>query len=575
MKVSNYIAQKLHEYGIKTIFGHLGGFNADIVDSICNLGKSEYVLHYHEQASSFAANAFAAIKDDVAIATSSGAPSSCNMIAGIVNAYFDSNPCLFIVGSVHTKAVKGLRKIRQNAFEEINMVQLVSDITKFAAYVNNPEDIRYYLEKAIYIAKEGRKGPVLLDIPYDVARADVNVEALKSFTPLENDSYDEINPEQVITLLKQAKKPLILLGGGARSACCRKKIPELLDKVRIPVVASLCGLDILAHNHKCFSGFIGHYGNRYANFAIQNCDLLLIIGSRLDERQIAGLKEDFAPNAKIVRVDIDKNELNNKNWNTPEIALSIHSTAEKFIAAFLSQDFTGLDYSKWFSLISVWKERYPSYNQNPIEVSANDFLNTISDYLSDSAIICADVGQNQMCVAQALRLDNNRRLLNSCGYGSMGFSLPAAIGAAYALKNTEIISVNGDGGFQMNIQELQTIVRDNLPINIIILNNNCLGMIRRLQEKMFNNRTVVSVHGYSVPNYAKVADAYGIKYLKIDSVEEYAQIKGFISSKGPTIIEVVLPQDMQNVPEPGASIGKQTPLLSDDDNELIKGESDF
>jgi acetolactate synthase-1/2/3 large subunit len=253
--------------------------------------------------------------------------------------------------------------------------------------------------------------------------------------------------------------------------------------------------------------------------------------------------------------------------------MSIHSSAEKFLTELLTQNFEELDYSKWLSVLTIWKERYPSYNLNPKETNANDFLHTISNYISDNAIICADVGQNQMCAAQSIKLDNNRRFLNSAGYGSMGFSLPAAIGAAYARKNTDIVSINGDGGIQMNIQELQTIVRDNLPINIIILNNNCLGMIRRLQEKMFGNRTFGSIKGYSTPNYSKIAAAYGIKYLKIDNIKKYELAKDFISNKEPRFIELVLPREMQNIPEPGVSISKQTPLLSDEELELIKKES--
>jgi len=573
MKASDYIAKVLYDNGIDTVFGHLGGFNADIVDSIYGLGKIAYVMNYHEQASSFAANAYALIQGGTAVAMSSGAPSSCNLIAGIANAYFDSIPCVFIVGSVHSKAVRTSKNIRQNAFEEIDMVRLTSDITKLGMRVTNPQDIRYYLEKAFHTAAQGRPGPVLIDIPYDIARADIDPETLKAHNTPQDERYDEINTEKIMHMLKAAHKPLILLGGGAKSKKCRREITALLNKVEIPVVASLLGLDVLSHNHKCFAGFIGHYGNRYANFAVANCDLLIVIGSRLDERQLAGLKDGFAPDAKIIRVDIDGNELGNKNWNTPDISMSIRASAEKFLTELLMQNFSGLDYSRWLSLISAWQKSYPSLNSNPAEVNANDFLRTISDYISDDAIVCADVGQNQMCTAQSMRLDNNRRLLNTGGYGSMGFSLPAAIGAAYAFKDTEILSISGDGGIQMNIQELQTIVRDNLPVNIILLNNNCLGMIRRLQEKMFNNRTFASVQGYSIPDFSKIATAYGIEYLKIDCPEKYALARNFISSTSPRFVELVLPREIQNIPEPGASISTQIPLLSDEEFERIKKEA--
>ncbi len=572
MKVSKYIVESLNNFDIGTVFGYVGGYNQDIVDEIFENKNVVFVLNYHEQASAFAANGFAAVKEKISIATSSGAPSSCNLIAGVANAYFDSIPCLFLVGSAHSKAVRKSKEIRQNAFEEIDMVAIVSDITKYAIKVNKPEDIRYCLEKALYIAQEGRKGPVLVDVPYDIARTDIDAEKLKGYIPPENSNYDEIDTAGIKKLLQNSKKPLMLLGGGARSKLSKKYIKKLLMKIEIPAVASLCGLDVLPHNHKCFSGFIGHYGNRYANLALSNCDCLIILGSRLDERQLGGYYTKFDSKMKVVRADIDKTELGRK---IPE-ALSYHSSVENFLEKLTEENFDGFKYKKWFEVIDIWKSRYPSYDLTSKNVDANNFLHTISDYLPKDAVICADVGQNQMCTAQALRLDHDRKLLNSAGYGSMGFSLPAAIGASYATdKKTCVISINGDGGLQMNIQELETLKRDNLPVNIIVLNNNCLGMIRRLQEKMFDERYSVSIEGYSVPDYSAVASAYGIKYLKVETVDDYKLVKDFISDKNPTLTEVILPQIMSNVPEPGPCIDRQEPVLSDEEFSLIKKECAF
>ncbi len=567
MKVTQYIADTLYKNGVSTVFGHLGGFNADFLDAIYSHEYQQFVLNYHEQASSFAANSFAMVSEAIGVATSSGAPSSCNMLAGIANAYFDSVPCIFIAGSVNSKALRTTKKLRQNAFEEIDMVSMVSDITKFAVHIKKAEDIRYYLEKSIHIAKSGRKGPVLIDLPYDIARQEINIEGQRSYIPQDN-NYDEINIDLILDCIKSAKRPLILLGGGSRSSEAKNSLKKLLNKVRIPAVSSLCGLDALPHDHECFSGFIGHYGNRYANFAIAYCDCLIILGSRLDERQIAGDKSKFASLAKVIRIDVDSFEFGR---NLKE-HISLRTTVELFLEKLLECDFTGCKFSDWLSIINRWRERYPSYNLNETEVGINNFLRVFSEYLPSDAIICSDVGQNQMSVAQAMPIDKNKRLINCGGYGSMGFSLPAAIGSSYAKKNTMVISINGDGGIQMNIQELQTIVRDNLPIKIIIFNNNCLGMIRRLQERIFDNRTFASVSGYSVPNYSAIAKAYNIKYLRIESVDQYNLTKDFISDLEACIIEVMVPLNMQNNPEPGASIEMQTPLLSKDENELIRSE---
>lgn len=571
MKVSDYIVDVFSQYNVNVIFGHLGGFNADIIDSMYLKKKQHFVLNYHEQASSFAANAYSLVNDGFGVAISTGAPSSCNLIAGVASAYFDSVPCVFIAGSAHSLAIRTSKKIRQNAFEEIDMVHMVSDITKYAVRIDDPKNVRFELEKAFYIANEGRKGPVLIDIPYNISRSEIVPEELKGYLPPKNNQYDDIQILEIMSLLQKAKKPLLLLGGGTKSNECRKKITALLQKVEIPAVASLCGLDVLPHDHKCFVGFIGHYGNRYANLALANCDFVFVLGSRLDERQLGGYQSKLLPEAKVIRVDIDKIELGRK---IPE-TISIYSSVEYFLEKLLTANFKNLDFSRWFEVISIWKKRYPSYDLSSNKIDANNFLREISNYLPDNAVICSDVGQNQMCVAQAMHLVKDQKLLNCGGYGSMGFSLPAAVGAAYARKNTTILSVNGDGGIQMNIQELQTIKRDNLPVNVIILNNYCLGMIRKLQENMYDNRTSASIEGYSVPDFSAIANAYGIKYLRIDSVDQYKLVKDFISDKEPTVIELILSREMQNYPEPGQVLDKQLPLLSDEENDLVKKECNF
>jgi acetolactate synthase-1/2/3 large subunit len=571
MKVAKYVVDLLSDNGIDTVFGQIGGFNADLIDAIAEGNKQTFVLNYHEQGSAFAANAFAMVSENVSVATSSGAPSSCNLIAGIANAFFDSIPCLFLVGSVHSKAVRSSPEIRQNAFEEIDMVSLVAGITKHAVKINDPKDIRYCIEEALYVAKEGRKGPVLVDLPYDIARSDINVGELKGFVPPDRRRFDPIDEREIVSILENSKRPLLLLGGGCRSKFSGNAILKLLEKAAIPAVASLCGLDALPHDHPCFVGFIGHYGNRYANFALANCDCLIILGSRLDERQIAGDKARFAPGAKVIRVDIDHVELS----RNIEEHISIYSSVENFLEVILKADFSGLHFSQWHDVISKWKRRYPSHDMSLKEVNANNFLHTISEYLPENLVVCVDVGQNQMFTAQSLRLRRGNKLLNAGGYGSMGFSLPAALGAAYAQPNATVVSINGDGGLLMNIQELQAIKRDKLPIKIIVLNNNCLGMIRRLQERIYDDRTTGSVHGYEAPDYSAIAPAFGLEYFKIDSVDKYHLVKDLLKSPVAVLIDVELPQKIMNNPEPGAAIDLQTPLLSNEENELIRMDCIF
>jgi len=578
MKVSEYVVEFLSDVGVDTIFGQIGGFNADLIDAITLGKKQKFVLNYHEQGAAFAANAYAMVKDNVSVATASGAPSSCNLIGGIANAFFDSIPCLFLVGSVHSKALRKSPNIRQNAFEEIDMVALVSEIIKFSVKVTNPLDIRYRLEEALYIAREGRKGPVLIDLPYDVARAEIDIEELKGFIPdeVEGATFNQFDEFEIIEQLQAAKRPLILLGGGSRGGASRHLIKKLLEKASIPAVASLCGLDVLPNEHPCYFGFIGHYGNRYANFAIANCDCLIVLGSRLDERQIAGDKSRFAGNANVIRVDIDQVELERidiKNDNLKEI--KIHSSVENFLEKLLATDFPALNYKRWVDVISQWQKQYPPFEPTLEEINANNFLYAISEYFPEDLVITADVGQNQMFAAQSLRLKRGNVLLNTGGYGSMGFSLPAAIGAAYARPGATVFSINGDGGLMMNIQELQAVKRDKLPIKIIVLNNNCLGMIRRLQERLYDDRTTGSVDGYEAPDYSKIAPSYGLEYARVASVDDYKSVDELLKSPSAVLIEVLLPQNIINNPEPGAAIDLQTPLLPQYENEKIKEDCSF
>lgn len=556
MKAAKYISQFLEKKN-NVLWGYIGGFNADILEHFCENTNNKFILNYHEQAASFAANAYAVITETPSIAIASGAPSACNLVGGIANAYFDSIPCVFIVGSPHSLAIRKDKRIRQNAFEEIDIVHLVSDITKYAVALRDARDIKYELEKAFHIATTGRKGPVLIDIPYNIAREEVDCANLRSFKP-QTDLSLQLDIKKILAIFKDSKRPLILVGGGARSSKARMLLRELLNKVEIPVVASLCGLDVLSHDHSCYLGFIGHYGNRYANIAVANADCLVVLGSRLDERQLGGYRTKLNDNVKVIRVDIDPHELGRKFRET----ISIESSVESFLTSLTKANYQNINFDSWVRIVQQWKKRYPSYISDSKILSANNFMHKISDYLPEDCIICADVGQNQMSVAQAIRLDKNRRLLNSAGYGSMGFSLPAAIGAAYAKPSTVILSVNGDGGIQMNIQELHTIKRDNLPIKIIVLNNSCLGMIRKTQEKLFKGKTFVSVDGYSLPNFESVAKAYGIKYLKITRISEDQKLENHLRSNEPCFIEVVLPTKMVNIPEPGDTIDGQYPLLT-------------
>lgn len=562
MKVTDYIVEVLSRIGVSTIFGYTGGSIADLIDSIGISSSIQFVQLYHEQSASYAANAYAQVSGKLGVAISSSGPGAINLINGIANAYYDSIPCLFITGNVHSFSKKYDDDLRQNAFQEADIVSMVSGITKYSVRILKETDIPYCLKKAIYIAFSNRMGPVLLDIPYDLQRKSIDVPANFSYSDgciINKNCENEI--KTVIDMMLNSKKPLLLVGGGA--VCAKHIIREFVYKTNVPVVSSLRGLDVVENDY--YYGFIGSYGNRYANLAVHNCDLLIVVGSRLDERQMGFRRKEFAPNAKIVRIDIDFGEL----YHHFEPDVAIQEDANAFFSQMNKYTLPKANY-KWKKLLDNWKGKYASCGR---EASfANNFVYYIGKNLKGNKIVVADVGQNEMSTAQSITLYGEDKFLCSAGLGGMGYSLPAAIGAYFAKPDTCILSFNGDGGIQMNIQELQSVSRDHIPLKVIILNNKSLGLIRNLQDKLFCGRYYASVEGYSAPDFEKIAAAYELDYVCVNTENDFESALMALNSDNSYLIDVRLPVNQDVFPEPGDSIYQQKPYLSEIDKELIKNE---
>lgn len=557
MKVTDYIVHILCEHGVETVFGYTGGSIADLVHSIYSCEGIRFVQNYHEQASSLSANAYAQLTGKTGVAISSSGPGAINLINGIANAYFDSIPCIFITGNVATYAQRENPQIRQNAFQETDIVALAKSITKYSVSIQDESMIGMEIDKAFYVANEGRKGPVLIDIPYDIQRKDIDISMLDTFCPPAVQFTGNQNQILFISqLMKESKRPLILIGGGCQNL--RSKLRIFLEKFQIPSVASLRGIDVVPATDPNYVGYIGSYGNRSANLAVRYCDFLLVLGSRLDERQMGYPRENFAPDACIVQVDIDSLELGRKTENLISICAPVEWFLQKSIEVCEAPVCQA-----WRKLLKRWKTIFDLPSSNPKSYRANNFLRYLSEIADDNAIFTVDVGQNQMISAQSLKLKQGSRFLSSSGLACMGYSLPAAIGACYAAPNRQVISINGDGGIQMNIQELQTICREQLPIKIIILNNHCLGLIRKLQENMFNRNYYASVDGYSAPDFEKLASAYGLPYYRVSLDQEYQTVLSFLPTPGAAVIDVELPVEMETFPEPGTIIYEQKPELSE------------
>lgn len=537
MIVADYIVQYLAEKGTNCAFGYPGGMVTYLMDAFDRHQHFTAYSLYHEQAAAFAACGYAQTSGHLGVAYATSGPGATNLITGICHAYFESVPTLFITGQVNTNEAKGSLNIRQKGFQETNIVDMVKQVTKYSAYIDRGEDIKYHLDQAFYYATSGRPGPVLLDIPIDIQRFELNIETLRNFTPPTETAIDY--PEIVKIIkdnLKQAKKPVIILGNGIRTAGVDEQLRVVINKLNIPVVTSMIAIDAVSADYPQYYGFIGAYGHRYANLIISQSDLLISLGSRLDVRQTGANVKEFARNAKLIRIDIDSVEFENK-IKPDEIDLQADL---KELVYHLNSD----AFSNDLIIPEKWLDQCQYYRKMLLNIDnmrPNQIVDLICEMIPDGSIITTDVGQNQVWVAQSFKVKPNQRVLFSGGHGSMGYSLPASIGAYYASQKP-VYCFTGDGGLQMNIQELQFLVREKIPVKIIILNNKSLGMIRHFQEMYFHSNFTQTVahQGYSVPDFSRVGAAYGLPSRVISEQGDLKSCQNDLTSESPALIDIMI-----------------------------------
>ncbi len=458
-----------------------------LLDSIGKQGKIRIVSVHHEQAAAFAADAVGRMTGVPGVAMATSGPGATNLLTGIGSCHFDSSPAVFITGQVNRDEQKGGRQIRQLGFQETDIVAMATPITKAAWKVNSDEELPELLNRAFVLAASGRPGPVLVDIPMDVQRMAVHNPPQAAIAPLSpQPGLTEI--AEALTKLRNAKRPLVLVGGGIRSARVVELLRRFVHILEVPVVHSLMGVDILPQDDPLRVGMIGTYGNRWANIAMGNSDCILVLGSRLDVRQTGADTAAFMTGRTIIHVDCEPGEINNRLSGCSAIVSELPAFLDAAIPRAVSQETTG-----WLAEILEWKKQWPDISeQNGVPgINPNILMHSLSAQSSPASAFVIDVGQHQMWAAQSLDLNGDQRFLTSGGMGSMGFSLPAAIGAAVS-SGKPVVVVAGDGGFQCNIQELQTVVRNGLPVKIVIVNNLCHGMVRQFQESYFDG--LVSIH---------------------------------------------------------------------------------
>lgn len=563
MRVADYITDRLYKAGAEDIFMVSGGGMMFLSDALQVHPKVRTICNHHEQASAMAAVGYAKYREGIGVCYTSTGCGATNAMTGLLNAWQDNVSVIFVSGQVKRKETTYNSEIplRQIGTQEANIVALVSPITKYAVMVNDPNEIVYHVEKALYLARTGRPGPVWLDIPMDVQGAQVDLKKAKKFNPKELKEKYKTNPtkgelDRFEKMLQKAVRPVIIAGQGIRLAKAIPEFKQFVKKYKIPVVSPYLGVGVLPTGDSEYIGVIGTKASRGGNLTMQNADLIISIGSKLHVTSIGYEYDLFAREAKRVVIDIDPVEHQKK---TIKIDLFINADAKEFLKSSKPKNVPNT--KKWLLQCQSWKKKYPvclpEYRKYKGEISMFHFIDTLSRVMPDDAVVLSDAGSAFYVSTMAVNLKGNQRYITSGGQAEMGYTLPASIGAAVAKKG-EALGVTGDGSFQMNIQELQTIVHNQLPVKIFILNNNGYLSIRATQNKFFGGRLMGtdSTSGLSIPDTKKIASAYGIKYFKLkNSATLEKDVQEVLKYKGPVLCEVICPPNEPVVPT-AASVRK-------------------
>jgi len=528
MKVSDYIVRLLEDNHVTDIFGIPGVGCVHFINSLID-SKIKSHLSYNEQGAAFAACGYAQSSRQIGIAFTTAGPGATNLITGIANAYADSIPTLFIVGEKDLSELKGSLNLRQKTSQEVDIVDVCKPITKWAYQITSSDEIRSTFEKALYIAQSDRPGPVLIDFPSDIARSNIDPLKLSSFLcPEQKNIYNIVH--EVVDELNQSSRPLILAGNGVKVSGLENEIINISRKYSIPIVSTLISFDIFTKFENYF-GFIGMDGDAAANKVIAGCDLLITLGARLNFKQTGKARENFAKNAKIYRVDADENEL--KYLVRDEVG--IFTDVRNFIENF--NKFTVCKKAdRWLEECRLIRNN--SYRKGSVNSDGDRFMSEFLRRIPEDALITVDTGSHRRWLMSQIVFKRGQRVYQSSGLASMGYSLPASIGVYYATKRP-VVCINGDGGLMMNVQELQQVHRDNLPITVVVFNNHVLGDIMEFQKKIFEHYYITTESsGYQAADYRKIADAFNLIYTRIEDCSDMDKIQ--FNNYKPQLIEIVI-----------------------------------
>lgn len=580
MKLSDYVAQFLAAQGIRHVFAISGGASVHLIDSLSKRDDITYVCPHHEQGGAMAADGYARASGGLGAAVATSGPGATNMITGICSAYYDSVPVLFITGQVARFRISDDFGVRQFGFQETATVPMCTPVTKYAVRVDDPADIRYELEKAAHIATSGRPGPVVIDLPDDLQREMIEPELLRKFNPQDlpggglSRPVNETDIDRVLALLSEAERPVLILGWGVRLAGAADTAVEIIERLGVPVVPSWGVRDLIPEDHPLAVGAFGTHGTHYGNLTVQNADLLIAVGCRLDTHETGSPPNSFAREAKKIVVDVDSAELEKFPRFGVELDLPVEADAGDFLRSLLARLTTKSTFRRdaWLSRIAGWKTQFPICPAAYYEETAVNpyvFVNELGKAAKPGDILYMDTGCAVAWMMQAFPFKAKQRAFHAFNNTPMGCALPGAIGASLALDHAPVICVVGDGSMQMNIQELATVAHHRLPIKIFLVNNHGYSMIQQTQDQWLGSRYAGSSAegGLSFPDFQKVAEAYGIPATSVDLNTDVAdRIREVLAAPGPMLCNIEIARDHRVIPQVkfGRPIEDPEPLIDRD-----------
>ena len=546
--LADCIAMFIAEKNASAVYQLSGGMIAFLIDAIGRLGQTKIINTRHEQAAGFAAEGSARVTKNPGFAMGTSGPGATNLLTPIASSFFDSIPVIYITGQVNQKELRTNPNQRQNGFQELDICEMAKTITKQVYRPKTAEEAFKALEEGWLLAQEGRQGPVLIDIPINLQQEELEYESTGVNQEIVKTKGNSSINHEFVNYLLAAKRPLILVGGGVRLSNATELLSKFIDKTGIPYVSSLLGLDSVSHADDKYLGFIGSYGNRWANAALSESDLLIVLGSRLDVRQTGNDISQFIANKKIIRVDIDNHELTGRIHSD----VVIKSDISEFLQTSIGIDYI-FDSTLFVNKIKKMKQEYPQEleQMNDLRLNPNIVMRWLSDTFTQVSGYVVDVGQHQMWAAQSIRLESGQRFLTSGGLGAMGFALPASIGAAVSIKGRWVM-ISGDGCMQLSSPELQTIVQYKLPITVCVINNGQHGMVAQFQEENMDGRLTGTREGFSNPNFQELARAYGfLNVHKVESESELAELSSIVKGweEGPSFLEFIIDGRAQALPK--------------------------